>query len=99
MPSDKFEKSVLDHLIELTRNHAEIKERLSGVESRLDSVEVIVVRIENDHGDKLRALFDARETQIDVNERMFKALNRIEEKVDRIELKVTAHDAVLKKVK
>lgn len=41
-----------------------------------------VIRIENDHGDKLQALFDAREAQIDVNERVFDALNRIEGKVD-----------------
>lgn len=92
MENEKFQGLVLDHLVRLTQDNTEIKDRL-------EKVEGAVVRIENDHGDKSQALFDAREAQIDVNERIFDALNRIEGKVDRLALKVSAHDTVLKKVK
>lgn len=89
MDNEKFQELVLDRLVKLTQDNTEIK-------AGLEKVESAVIRIENDHGDKLQALFDAREAQIDVNERIFDALNRIEGKVDR---KVSAHEAVLKKVK
>lgn len=90
--NEKFQELVLDHLVKLSQDNTEIKQRLEKVESA-------VIRIENDHGGKLQALFDAREAQIDVNERIFDALNRIEGKVDHLALKVSAHEAVLKKVK
>ncbi|HEX3047279.1 MAG TPA: hypothetical protein VHY08_21170 [Bacillota bacterium] len=92
MENEKFQELVLDHLVRLTQDNTEIK-------NRLEKVEAAVIRIENDHGDKLQALFDAREVQIDVNERISDALNRIEGKVDRLTLKVSAHDAVLKEAK
>jgi hypothetical protein len=91
MENEKFQELVLDHLVRLTQDNTEIK-------GRLERVEAAVIRIENDHGDKLQALFDARQAQIDVNERIFDALNRIEGKVDHLALKVSAHEVVLKKV-
>jgi len=74
MENEKFQELVLDHLVRLTQDNTEIKDRL-------EKVETAVIRIENDHGDKLQALFDAREAQIDVNERILGALNRIEGKM------------------
>ncbi len=38
--------------------------------------------IKNDQGEKIRALFDAREAQNDVNERIFRTMNRIENKLN-----------------
>ena len=58
-----------------------------------------LARIENDQGKKLSALFDAREVQFDVNERICDTLNRIEGKMDRVSLKVSSHDTWLKQVK
>lgn len=87
MESEKFQELVLDHLVKLSQDNTDIKQRLEKVESA-------VIRIENEHGDKLQALFDAHEAQIDVNERVFDALNRIEGKVDRLALKVSTHEAV-----
>jgi hypothetical protein len=112
MENDKFQELVLNHLVRLTQDNTGIKQNIAGIEKnvtgigqdihtinqRLEKVETAVIRIENDHGEKLKALFDAREAQIDVNERIFDALNRIEGKVDRLVLKVSAHEAVLKKV-
>lgn len=58
-----------------------------------------LVHIENDQGKKLSALFDAREIQFDVNERICDTLNRIEGKMDRLSLKVSSHDTWLKQAK
>lgn len=48
------------------------------------------VRMENELTEKVRALFDAREVQNDVNERIMSTLDRIEAKVDVLQLE-TAH--------
>jgi len=58
-----------------------------------------LARIENDQGNKLSALFDAREIQFDVNERICDTLNRIEGKMDRLSLKVSSHDTWLKQAR
>ena len=58
-----------------------------------------LTHMEQDYGTKLSALFDAREVQFDVNERICDTLNRIEGKMDRLTLKVSSHDTRLKQVK
>ena len=58
-----------------------------------------LTNMENDQGQKLSALFDAREVQFDVNDRICDTLNRIEGKMDRLTLKVSSHDTRLKQVK
>ena len=98
MENEKFQELVLEHLAKLTQESTETKQDIQQMSQRLEHVESAVIRIENDHGDKLKALFDAREAQLDVNQQIFDALNRIEEKLDRLDLKVSAHEAVLKKV-
>jgi septation ring formation regulator EzrA len=84
---------------EMDSRFDKVDSRFSEMDSRLERIEVSVIRIENDHGEKLRALFDAREVQMDINERICDTLNRIEGKIDRLGLKVSAHDALLKKAK
>jgi chromosome segregation ATPase len=56
----------------------------------LQDVKSAVIRIENIHGEKLTALFDAREAQKDVNEKLIMALERIESKIEVLQLE-TAH--------
>ena len=58
-----------------------IKTELSGINGRLTNVEGIVIRIENDHGQKLGALFDGYK------------LNS--EKLDRIEAEVAKHEEII----
>jgi len=85
MTNEEFQKLVLEQLGELTKGQRELQQSLT--------------RIENDHGQQLSALFDAREVQFDVNERICDTLNRIEGKMDRLTLKVSSHDSRLKQVK
>ena len=76
-----------------------LKQLLEGqkqIIDRLDRVEQGQVRIENDQGVKLSALFDAREVQFDVNERICDTLNRMEGKMDRLTLRISSHDTMLK---
>ena len=90
----------------LKQSNAEIKQDVSSLKQSNDEmkqdiqqVKGSLIRIENEHGEKLRALFDAREVQMDINERILDTLHRIEGKVDRLTLKVSTHDSLLKKAK
>ena len=99
MENEKFQELVLEHLAKLTQDNTEIKQDIQEVNQHLETAESSIILIENDHGEKIQALFDAREVQFDANERIFDALNRIEGKLDRLNLKVSSHDTLLKKAK
>ena len=55
-----------------------------------DKIDASQVRMENELTEKVRSLFDAREVQNDVNERIVSTLERVEAKVDVLQLE-TAH--------
>lgn len=74
----------------LTRDMVEVKatiatlatkDELAEVKSEVNSIKAIVVRIENDHGQKLGALFDG-----------YKLMS---ERLDRIEKEVTKHEEII----
>ena len=89
METDRFQV-VVDHLVRMTQEITEIKSNQQHFSERL-------TRIENDHGEKLRALFDAREVQLEVNDRILSTLSRIEEKLDNLSIVVSHHDRLLTK--
>jgi cell division septum initiation protein DivIVA len=103
LENDKFQDLVLNHLAKLTQDNTELKQELNGfkqeVGERFDKIESAVIRIENEQGEKIKALFDVREVQLDVNDRILDTLNRMEGKLDRLSLKVSSHESVLKQVK
>ncbi len=80
MTNEEFQKLVLEKL-------TSIDQRQSTMEQELSSVKKSLVKLENEQGLKVSALFDAREVQFDTNERIFNTLNRIESKVDRMSFK------------
>ena len=86
-------------ITELKQDNAGIKQDITELKQDSTRIKESLIRIENDHGEKLKALFDAREVQTDVNERICDTLNRIEAKVDRLTLKVSTHDALLKRAR
>ncbi len=83
----------------------EILEKLNRIESSMATKEELAkvsqsqARMESELTNKVRALYDAREVQFDVNERILDSLGRIENKIDRVSLKVSSHDAILQRVK
>lgn len=85
MTNEEFQRLMLEQFGILTKGQHEVQQSL--------------VRIENDHGEKISALYDAREVQMDVNERILESLSRIESKLDKISLKVDAHESALKRAK
>lgn len=68
MDNDQFQELVLKQLNTLSRDAKELRQSQ--------------VRMETELTDKVRALFDVREVQNDVNDRIISALNRIENKLD-----------------
>lgn len=71
----------------------------ASLEQAFEGIKTSQARMENELGGKLDALIDAREVQLDVNDRICSTLQRIENKVDRLNLKVSAHEAALKLIK
>ena len=74
-------------------------ERLDNLEKGQTEIKQSLAKIEQEQGAKISALFDAREVQFDVNERISNSLFRIENKLDRLVFKVDYHDIQLKQVK
>jgi len=92
-------------IAEIKEKHVEFENRFEKIEANMatkDDVAEIkekLARIEEDHGRKIAALFDAREVQFDINNRIMDSLERIENKLDKISLRVAYHDDVLRKVR
>ena len=92
-------KQLLTEVREIKASQARTEQRLEGVEVESRATREGFARMENDMGAKVSALFDAREVQMDVNERVCSSLQRIESKLDRISLRVASHDAAIKLAK
>lgn len=92
MNEAEFQKTVIDQLVRLTQEVTEIKQEVTGIKKAQ-------VRIENEQGDKIKALFDAQEVMMEKMERFNESQARIEDKLDRLALKVSTHDMILKRVK
>ena len=76
MTEKDFQEFMIKHMTDLSGEVKELRQSQ--------------VRMETELTEKVRALFDAREVQNDVNERIISALERIEAKVDVLQLE-TAH--------
>ena len=92
-------KQLLTEVREIKASQTRTEQRLEGVEAESRATREGLARMENDMGAKVSALFDAREVQMDVNERVCSSLQRIESKLDRISLRVASHDAAIKLAK
>ena len=92
-------KQLLTEVREIKASQARTEQRLEGVEAESRATREGLARMENDMGAKVSTLFDAREVQMDVNERVCSSLQRIESKLDRISLRVASHDAAIKLAK
>ena len=79
MDNEKFQELVLQQFQQLNT-------RFDKLETKVDRIDASQVRMENELTEKVRSLFDAREVQNDVNEKMLYSLNRIEAKVDVLQM-------------
>lgn len=84
MTTEEFQKFIIDNM---------------ATKADIDEIRQSLARIENDYGDKLESLYDAREVLLDQNERISQSLLRIESKIEKISLKVNSHEATLRRAK
>ena len=71
---------------EMQEGFKKVDERFEGIEERLGTLEKTVLKIENEHGEKLDALFDGYKQNSD--------------KLDRIEREVSKHEEfIIRKIK
>lgn len=78
------------HMNGLEKGQDILARQVSTLTEDMQEVRQSQVRMENELTEKVRALFDAREVQNNVNERIISTLDRIEAKVDVLQLE-TAH--------
>lgn len=81
-----------DKVEDLLENQTATNSQLKELTSQVQKIET---KIEHDLGYKIKALFDARETQNEKNNALIKTLDRIETKIEMLQME-TAH---IRKVK
>ena len=67
-----------------------LEERFDKLEEKQDEIINIQTRMENGMVEKFGALFDAREVQNDINVKIFESLDRIEAKVEVLQLETAS---------
>lgn len=109
MEEQKFQELVLTQLEQLNKGQttmqgditnmkgdiSTLKSDVSTLKSDVADLRQNQARIESDFGAKITALFDAREVQQEVNQRIFSSLDRLEAKVDVLQMET----AYLKRIK
>ena len=88
MEEQKFQELVLKQLEQLTHGQ-------TTMQGDITKLRQSQARMESDFGAKITALFDAREVQQEVNQRIFSSLDRLEAKVDILQMET----AYLKRIK
>lgn len=79
MDSEKFQELILHQFEQLNT-------RLEKLETKIDKIDASQIRTENELIDKIRGLYDFREVQNDVNERIINTLGSIETKIDVLQI-------------
>lgn len=81
----------------LEKMYADIKGELNDIKTELSKKadKTDIIRIENEHGQKLDALFDGYKQLHEKQEEHDKRFDRIEAKLDNLSLKVSSQDSKL----
>ncbi|MDD3899409.1 MAG: hypothetical protein PHE82_10770 [Syntrophomonadaceae bacterium] len=83
MTDQEFQELVIKQLQTLTEGQQTLSEKVN-------IIDLNQIRMENELTEKIRGLYDSREVQNDVNERIISTLERLEAKIDVLQLE-TAH--------
>jgi len=75
---------------ELTDKVDKLDNKVDKLDAKVDKLDANQIRMENELTEKIRGLYDFREVQNDVNERIISTLERLEAKIDVLQLE-TAH--------
>jgi len=82
-----LDDKVMALLSKILENQTETNSQLKELTSRVQKIEL---KVENDLGYKIKALFDAREVLNEKNETIINTLERIETKIETLQME-TAH--------
>ncbi len=82
-----MDEKVMDILSRILENQTETNSQLKELTSQVQKIEM---KVENDIGYKIKALYDARELQNEKNETIINTLERIENKIETLQME-TAH--------
>jgi len=82
-----LDDKVMDLLGKILENQTETNSQLKELTSRVQKIET---KVENDLGYKIKALIDAREVQNEKNDTIINTLERIETKIEILQMG-TAH--------
>jgi len=84
------EEKILKALETMQQGQNMVAQQVNDLSVEVKAIEESQVRMENELTEKVRALYDAREVQNDVNERIINALGRIEAKVDVLQMETAS---------
>ncbi|HBE78840.1 MAG TPA: hypothetical protein DDW65_13845 [Firmicutes bacterium] len=76
----QFQSLILEALERITQENTEVRQLSGQLNQRIDNIESVILRIENDVNDKLRALLETAQVQIEINQRILDALTKNEAK-------------------
>lgn len=82
MENEKFQELISEVLERLRLENTEIRQTTNQINQRLDSMESIFLRIENNLEQRFQALLEAQQVQIEINQRILNALRQKEENED-----------------
>lgn len=88
MEEQKFQELVLKQLEQLNQGQ-------TTMQGDITKLRQSQARMEGDFGTKITTLFDAREVQQEVNQKIFASLDRLEAKVDVLQIE-TAYLKIIK---
>lgn len=85
-------KTEMNQFREETKANMATKDDIKDMATKDDirRIEQNLARVEHNHGEKLSALFDDREVQKEINETIINTLDRIEAKIEVLQIE-TAH--------
>ena len=82
MENEKCQELISEVLERLRLENTEIRQTTNQINQRLDSMESIFLRIENNLEQRFQALLEAQQVQIEINQRILNALRQKEENED-----------------
>ncbi len=84
MENERFQELLLEILEGLKQENSEIRQTTNQLYQRIDNIETAVLRIETNLDQRLQALLEAQQIQIEIGQRICDALNQKGEKEETV---------------
>lgn len=84
MENERFQELLLEILEGLKQENSEIRQTTNQLYQRIDNIETAVLRIETNLDQRLQAILEAQQIQIEIGQRICDALNQKGEKEETV---------------